>query len=99
VGRLAVDGVEHTSQDGAQHVGQDGHDDCGEQQPDDDGVPLPAPECVAGGPGMDAHGVDQLFGVERRRLGVEEGVAGAQVKDDERKLQGEEQMVGDLRGD
>jgi len=86
-------------QDGVQRGGQQrGEDGCGEE-PDHDGVPLPGPEGLGCRPGVDVHQMNQVVGCEWGRASAEEDLAGAEVDQHERELDGEAEVVGDLRGD
>lgn len=81
--------------------------DCGDerreyrsgQQPDHDGVPLPGPEKVCGRPGVNAHQVHQIVRGQRRWAGAEEDLSGAEVDQHQRELDGEAEVVCDLRCD
>jgi len=79
--------------------GQQRRDDGSGEEPDYDGVPLPGPEDLGGCPGVYAHQVNEFVRCDRRRAGSEEDLASAKVDQHQRELDGEAEMVGDLRCD
>ena len=62
-------------------------------------MPLPRPKDLSGGPGVGAHHVDKVAGGEWGRASPKEDFAGTEVDQHQRELDGEAEVIGDLRRD
>ena len=94
-----VKGVEEALQQRGEDGDQEGGGEEDEEKPDDEGVPLPGPDAVGELERVVAGGVKELFAVERKGAGVEDGVADADEEEEGRELERVDEMQGNLRGD
>ena len=69
---VVLDADEEAAEKWGDRQGDDGHRDDGEAEPEGEGVPLPLPELAGEGDGAGAGGVNQRFGGEGDRRGVED---------------------------
>ena len=95
---VVVELQEQAAQDGVERGGEQWGNDGSSQEPDNEGVPLPGPQNPGGCPRVCAHRMNEVSGGEWRRAGAEEDLAGAEVDEYQRELNGKAEVVGDLRG-
>jgi len=76
----------------------DGDQDHGEAEPEQEGVLFPLPELAGEAKGIGAGGMNQRPGGEGHGSGVEDDVAETDEGNEEQKLKGVDEVVGQLRG-